>query len=331
MQERETKMNENRKVAILGLGSIGLRHAKNAMALGWPVIGYDRSLERCALLEDAGGKTVKSVDELWQQGWAGVIATPSGMHLDDLRQGVSAGVHLLVEKPISHTVDGVERILNEAKDKGIVVAVAFNLRFRPVVSAAREFLMSGKLGKFLWSRFICSSYLPDWRPSQDYRLGYANDPNSGGVIFDAIHELDLAQFLLGPAEVLTATCQQSHVLNLNSEDVADIVLEHESGERSSIHLDYITRPRRRGFDVCGVNGLLSVDLVERNICFWNQENEVAFERSVPSDPNEEYLLEMEDFLDAAAQGGAPLCAAGDSLRVLEVACQARSVCGLPTL
>src|SRR5262249_26027808 len=140
---------------------------------------------------------------------------------------------------------------------------ALNLRFHPAVIEAKKRIATGELGKLLWGRLICASYLPDWRPGQDYRQGYASDPTTGGGLFDIIHEFDLGHHLLGAATAVAAQARTSGVLDMKSEDVADILLRHQSGASSSIHLDYVTRPAQRVTEIAGTTGFLHLDIAGR--------------------------------------------------------------------
>jgi len=153
-----------------------------------------------------------------------------------------------VEKPLGHDPDLAARLAGRARERGVAVAVAHNLRFRPVVQRVKQVLSEGALDDPAWARFCCASWLPDWRPGQDYRSNYAADPVTGGVIFDSIHEVDLACHLLGRAKVQSASAVRTGILDMPSEDVADIVLRHDAGCQSAIHLDYVTRPRPRARD-----------------------------------------------------------------------------------
>ena len=318
------------KIAVLGLGSVGLRHAENLLALGRDVIGYDPDPARRALLEERGGRALADRDATFDDAAAAVIASPSAQHADDIARGIEAGMHLLVEKPLAHSLDGLDRLICAAEEKGLVLAAAFNLRFRAVMRAAKRVIDEGQLGALLWGRFQCASYLPDWRPDQDYRKGYAADPVSGGVLFDMIHEFDLANHLLGPAETLCAAAGNSGLLEIRSEDAADVILAHEGGARSTLHLDYVTRPRRRVAEIAGAEGLLQADLRSGRLTLTGPDDAVVLDESHPLVIDAEYRAEIEDFLDAIENRRPPCCDGRAALAVLRQVIEARSLCGLPT-
>lgn len=317
-------------IAVLGLGSIGMRHAANALALGRPVIGFDPSPERRALLERAGGTAVAERRAALAAARAAVIASPSEHHLDDLAAAVAAGCHVLVEKPLAHRIDGIAALLDDADATGRVVAVAMMLRLHPAVVRARTLLADGALGRPLWGRFLAALYLPDWRPGQDWRQGYANDPRTGGALFDYIHEIDLAAHLLGPARALACVAGRSETLGLASEDVADVVLDHPGAVRSAIHVDYVTRPRRREAEIAGTGGLLRLDLDRRRLTRWDVAGEVVEDTTFPGTYADDYVEEMRQFLAATRGEVPPACPCREALAVLDCLISARTLAGLPS-
>lgn len=316
-------------IGILGLGSIGLRHARNALRLGERVAGFDPSPERRALLEAEGGRVATSREALLTAAEAVVIASPSDRHEDDLAAAIQAGRHVLVEKPLGHRIGRLPELLDQAEAAGVVVAAALNLRLHPCVRAAREIIATGGLGQLLWARFVAALYLPDWRPGQDWRQGYANDPRTGGAIFDYIHEFDLAAHLLGPFRPLACVARNSGTLGLESEDIADAVLEHPGGVTASVHVDYVTRPRLRGFLIAGTGGQLQVDLDRRVIGCLSETGEAKGETAFDGGYADDYVTEMSAFLDAV-KGAPPVCGGREALAVLEGVIQARTLAGLPS-
>ena len=317
-------------LAVLGLGSIGLRHAGNALALGRAVVGFDPSPERRALLDAKGGTAVADRDRAIAAARAVVVASPSEHHLDDLAACVAHGRHVLVEKPLAHRADGLAALLDGAEARGLVVAVAMMLRLHPAVARARAILESGALGAPLWGRFLAALYLPDWRPGQDWTTGYANDPRTGGALFDYVHEIDLACHLLGPARVLACVASHSGSIGLAAEDMADVVLGHGPTVRSSLHVDYVTRPRQRQGEVAGTDGALRLDLDQRRL-EWRDSNGRMVEASAfPGSYADDYVAEMAAFLAAIDGAAPPPCSGRQALAVLETLISARTLAGLPS-
>ena len=317
------------KLGVLGLGSIGLRHARGLIESGLAVRGFDPSPEGRAALVELGGVAVDSRAAALDGADGVVIASPPAQHIEDLECAVEAGRHVFVEKPIGHKLDGLGDILDTADAGGVLVFAGLNLRFHPVIKAAKSLLDEGRLGTLLWARLLAASYLPDWRPGQDYRRGYAADAASGGALFDFIHEFDLAVHLLGPAQVTAAAARRTGVLDMPSEDCADAVLGHASGVHSTIHVDYVTRPRRRRIEIAGSEGIMDLDLEACRLTLLDGEGKEATAKSFPTDSGGMYADEMNAFISCMRHGAAPPCDGWQALEVLRLVIEARRLSGLP--
>lgn len=318
-----------RTVGILGLGSIGRRHGGNVAALGYSVIGFDPSEEsRQRFAQEVDGLTVTR-DALFNDADAIIVASPSGRHLDDLETAINLGKPTLVEKPLGHNPERTEDLVQRAERSGVLVAAAHNLRFRRSVLVLRNWLKEGIIGKSLWARFLCGSYLPDWRPGSDYRANYAADSRTGGVIFDSIHEIDLAQYLFGAATVQTSLAVHTGMLEIESEDLAEIVLGHGARCISSIHLDYVMRPRRRSVMIAGTDGVLMADLRSGQLTAFDLEDRVAREENTGFHLNEEYVALVQNFIAAVEHRAKLICSAREGLAAVKLACAARRKAGLP--
>lgn len=246
------------KLLVVGLGSIGSRHAANAAALP--------SVE-AAVLDQAPGLSERLGESLgvpyfcdWAKAlaWgpeAAVVAVPTYAHVDAARRLVEAGAHVLVEKPISNELRGVDEFLATAEKHGRRVQVVCNMRFHPAIKAVREALP--EIGKPLFARVHYGNYLPDMRPGADYRGLYcARKDMGGGVILDAIHEVDYLSWLLGPVDAVSCESARLSGLDIDVEDYACLSLRHSGGVRAEAHLDYLRRCKRRGLEIVGGDGVL---------------------------------------------------------------------------
>ncbi len=316
-------------VAVIGLGSVGLRHAGNILSPQCRVIGFDPDPQRRAMLEEMGGTPVETRDMALGMAAAAVIASPNAHHLDDARAALAAGCHVLIEKPLGHTDEGVEELLTSAAERSLTVALAHNQRFQPGVVTAKKIIDRGALGALTSGRFVCSSYLPDWRPEQDHRQNYTADAVTGGVLFDISHEFDLAYHLLGPAVTQSASAENSKTLGIAAEDSADVVLKHDCGARTDVHVDYKTRQARREFEITGTGGQINVDILNRRFDHRDADGNTIDEMAFGGTSAETYKDEMQDFLNAIESGTAPRCGGAEGLAVLRLVLEARRLSGLP--
>lgn len=317
------------KIGVWGLGSIGMRHAKNAMAQGAEVVGFDPDSGRGEMLKEASGSLVESEQELLETVDAVVICSPNNLHFDHLSMAIDNNCHVLIEKPLAHKSEGLENLFQKAKEKNLVIAPAMNMRFDDVVRGAKKIIKSGQYGLLVSAKFVCKSYLPDWRPHQDHRKGYTNDPKTGGVIFDIIHEFDMAYNLLGPMVVKSCDAKNSGEIGLDVEDCADIALETEAGGSVSIHLDYISKEGERYFEIQFADYHMHCDMDGRKIEVRDQSGVVRDE--VVEQPDTDcYIDEMRAFIDAVQGKEMYPCLPEHALDVLNNVIEARKMAGLPS-
>ena len=297
------------KILVIGCGSIGQRHARNAAAES-EVAVFDADASKLAALDGLQGFETLEAALDWAPRGA-IVAAPNDLHLPLARACVEAGVDVLIEKPIAHSLEGVEDFLTRAEELGRRVFVACNMRFHAGPAALRRAL--GEIGRPLFARAQFGNYLPNMRPGIDYRQLYcARRATGGGVILDGIHELDYIAWLLGPVNEVRCAAGRLSDLDLDVEDYAAITLRHDSGARSEIHLDYLQQAKRRGCEIVGSQGTLvwasegkapescNVRLYRRDRGSWE---EIHGDENL--DPNAAYRDMLAAFRAAIGAGAGP--------------------------
>lgn len=317
------------RIAILGLGSMGRRHAVNAMALGHEARGFDPDPGARAAVAGLGAVAFASEEEALDRCDAVVVASPPAMHLRQAADALAAGCHVLVEKPLADRVGQLPELCASARARRLVFAVAQNLRYHPAVVAARGLLARGAIGRPVLAAAIGASPLVDWRPGRDHRAGYAADPASGGVVFDWVHEIDMLAFLLGPPRAAGAVAANSGTLGLASEESAGLLLRHPGGALSTVALSYLGRPARRVCEILGDTGRLELDIPARSLSRWDATGALAQRVEYGGVHADDYALELEDFLAATTGAAIPACPAEEGLAVLREVLALRASAGLP--
>ena len=318
------------KYGVLGLGSIGTRHAQNLVNGGQSVIAFDPCEKRCQHFNKCGLTIVSSRASVIEQCEAVIIASPNENHFGDLKACLAASRHVFVEKPFTHLVQGVAALLEDAAKEKLIVFAGFNLRYHPAVIGSRKMILNGDLGDLHWARVLASFYLPNWRPLDDYRLGYTANPKTGGVIFDVIHEIDLANHLLGKPEVIAAVARNSGKLELTSDDVADIILRHPEELITSVHLDFITQLDQRVTEISGAKGFLTIDLKGRRLELKNFDGKITFDQTYKTTWDDDYKDEITAFISLVEGKSIPYCDGFEALEIIKVAVKARQMSGLPS-
>jgi predicted dehydrogenase len=230
------------RILIAGLGAIGQRHARNLRAIcgnSLDLLAYRRrglphviteALQRddSRDVESALGiRSFHDPDAAFQERPDAVfVCTPSSHHMEIAQRAAEAGCHLFIEKPLSHSLDGVDRLQETVRAKGLVALVGCQWRFHPKVRWLREQIARGDLGPVRQASIIYEEYLPDWHPYEDYRTSYAARADlGGGVVLTQIHDYDLAWWLFGQPARVTASGGQLSDLEIDVEDTVDAVLE----------------------------------------------------------------------------------------------------------
>lgn len=310
-------------IGVIGLGSIGMRHAKNLLAMGHKVYGGDPDTDRVIELVASGGEN--EISQPYELGKldAVVIASPTETHAHYLNHAVNANIPVLIEKPIS---GGRPEVIIEILDKATKpIMVGNNLRFHSCVKQTKEWMDEGLIGKPLCAAFSVSQY---------------NNKYTDPCILNwGAHEIDLALYLLGPAKVTAA---------VGNHDITDICLLHDSMVGSStVHVDYLAPIERRGFSILGTEGNIGVDLVNRvgwlkttNAADqgvltlpWEEGPEATVEFRIEGADcgswDQDYKDEIKCFIDLIDGKPAPNAATGyDGLATLEIIAEARRKAGV---
>lgn len=308
---------------VVGAGSIGSRHGRNLAALGHRVLVWDIDRDRLRAAATHPGIEVASSlhDAMTCRPDAVVVCTPPARHLEVSRRAIAAGAHLFVEKPLAHVIDGVPELINEARLQRRVLAVGFNLRFLPSLRHVKALLESKRVGNVLEVRAEFGSYLPDWRPGRDYRDNYAVHAElGGGIILDAIHELDYLGWLYGEAVEVNCTAGHWSHLASDTEDLAEVTIRFQSGVIAQVHLDYVQRRYRRNLQVIGDMGTLFWDYPTHTVTIHGAEP--AGDKTIQiedGDANAMYLEEMRHFVRCLEAGEPPLVDGTEGLRSLRLA------------
>jgi predicted dehydrogenase len=320
---------------VVGLGSIGRRHLRNlkrllpALSVGvWrrqALASGDVELD--ALVERFMGSAKEATAFAPD---LAVIATPAAFHLDGASALIEQGIPLLIEKPLSHRLDGIDGLIGTARERGLPVAVGYNLRFYWPLLCLRQAVTEGKIGRVVSFRAEVGQFLPDWRRGSDYRSSAsARAELGGGVLLELSHELDYARWLLGEVKAVSASLGRLGNLEIDVEDSAEILVEFASGAAGSIHLDMLQRVLARTCRVIGTEGTLEWSWQDHRVRLYTAAAQAWTDLYGPGlvDSNEMYLDELRDFLDCLQQHRAPRCTLEDGKRVLQIVDAVRQSAG----
>ena len=269
------------RILIAGLGAIGQRHARNLRALCGPdleLLAFRRRRLRHVVTETLQRDDARDVEReldaavftdldeaLSRKPDAVFVCTPSSQHLEIAQRAAEAGSHLFLEKPVSHSMDGVERLRDTVRSSGLVAAVGCPWRFHPATRWLRDALRAGALGRVERAEIDYREYLPDWHPYEDYRASYAARADlGGGVVLTQIHDYDLAWWLFGPIRRVTATGGHLSDLEIDVEDTVEARLDGGAAP-VTVRQTFAGRPPLRTIAVTGDRGAVTVDLLQGRV------------------------------------------------------------------
>ena len=161
------------------------------------------------------------------------ITTPHDQHVQPAIDALTAGVHVVVEKPVAHIRTEAERLVAAAEQPGAPkIAVCFQNRYNATSQAMADLLESGRLGSVLGaSATVCWHRPPAYYKSRPWR-GQVDRSGGGVLINQAIHSIDLLQWLLGEVQVVRGRASRLALEGVDIEDTAQIVLDHQGDARS---------------------------------------------------------------------------------------------------
>ena len=316
------------RVLICGLGSIGRRHLR-LLRQHWPSLNI-------AVLRSGHGPGCKEIDLVNHiftsfsdaLAWipeAAIIASPATDHLSKALPLARLGVPLLIEKPVGAGYESSsdwQELL--CLSKTVPVGIAYVLRHDPCASFIKDQLVSGKLGEIVEADFYCGSWLPDWRSGLDYReCVSARRDLGGGALLELSHELDLAQWFLGPIELVSSLLEKSRLLDIDVEDQAILVGHSMDGCSVVMRLNFCTKPSRRHSTIRGSAGEIYWDLIDCKVQLTQGDGGTPQTFTYPISADERYYLQMKHFLACAMQEAHPICSLSEGLKVLELVIQAR--------
>ena len=296
------------RVGVVGVGHLGRHHARLlAAATGARLVAVaDTSADRAAAAAAASGaEALSDYRDMLGKVDAVSIAVPTVDHLRVARDFLNAGVHVLVEKPMTATMAEAEELLALADRAGRVLAVGHTERFNPAVAAAIPLILA--------PRFI-----------EVHRLsGFPERSLDIDVVFDVmIHDLDIV-LAIDRSEVVRVDAVGVPVLSPKV-DIANARLKFASGCTVNLTASRISRDRVRKVRFFQRDLYVSVDYGEQELEAYrivprDGERPAIEGGAVPVAKGEPLGRELQDFVDAIREGRAPRVTGRDGYRALALA------------
>ncbi|ENV96148.1 myo-inositol 2-dehydrogenase [Acinetobacter calcoaceticus] len=289
-----------KNIAVIGLGNIATRHRRNLKLLFPEAKLIAMSASGRVPKEPVGDSDhiAESINEIVQsEVQFAIIASPAPFHAQHAIPLIQAGIPVLIEKPVSVTQADAQALIDAEAKYQTPVAVGYCLRYLPSAQKVRQMLQEGVIGT-LYNAFIeIGQYLPDWRPTKDYRETVsAKAELGGGVLLELSHELDYAQWILGSLIPRHVILRASEELGLEVEDNADLLMTTMKGAVVNIHLDFLQRKAHRKCRFIGSEGCIEWDLIQNEVVLITARDKQVIYSAPEWDKNKMYLEMVTDFI-----------------------------------
>ncbi len=316
------------KILITGVGSIGKRHVKNLLHLGYKDVILYRTGKH-TIEEDKQLKSLKTTNDIGEalkfKPDVAFITNPTSLHIPVALKCAKAGCHLFFEKPISNSLKGINELMRIIKSKKLITFVGCQFRFHPLLIKIRHVINSSKIGKVVYARAEWSEYLPDWHPWENYKIGYsARKDLGGGVTLTQIHPVDYLYWFFGKIKEVKSIYGNVSNLGIRVEDMAEIILRFENEIIGNVHVDYIQKPRVHQMVIVGLKGRIFWDCHAKYMTItYKDGKEEIFRDPKNFERNSMFIDEVQHFLDCVKRKKQTINPIEQGIDVLKVVLKAK--------
>jgi predicted dehydrogenase len=310
------------RVLVVGVGSIGERHLRCFLATKRAevaLVEINPDLRRqVAERYDVDAAFADLSSALASPPDVAVVATPAPLHVPQAIELVEAGVHVLIEKPLSTSTEGVDRLRQAAEGRGATVGVAYVYRSHPLIRSAREAVASGRFGRPVELVAVCGQHFPTYRPA--YRTIYYKDrATGGGAIQDALtHVINAGEWFVGPVSRVVADAEHQVLEGVEVEDTVHVLARH-GDVLASYSLNQHQAPNEMTLTVVCERGVVRCEFHENRWRWaatpgepWRDEPIAPLERDTI------FIAQAEAFLDAVEGRGPFPCSIAEGFQTLRV-------------
>lgn len=315
-------MSRQHRMLIVGVGSIGERHLRCFQATGRAGLALcevNPELRRTV----AERYDIRETYDNFELALASnpeivLVATPAHLHIDMARAAAERGAHLLIEKPLSISQDGIDELRQVICDRAITAGVAYVFRSHPGLSAMRAAIQTGRFGQPVEIVVTTGQHFPFYRPA--YRNIYYKDrATGGGAVQDALtHMINAAEWLIGPVDRLVADLDHQVLEGVQVEDTVHVLTRHGK-IMGSFCLNQHQAPNECTITVICTGGTVRFEN-HHNRWRWMLKagDDWTDEAYPPLERDTMFIAQANGFLDAVEQQTNPACSLADGRQTLNV-------------
>lgn len=309
------------KIGIIGLGSIGRRHASCLKQLGYKEVialeikegqmrAIPEELEHIKMVYDEGEFYSLNIEGV-------IISNPTIYHINSMKIPLEKQLPIFVEKPLSNSLKELQEINKYDLSK---IMVGFCLRYNDLINSIKNFIESRNLGRIFKANLYCGQYLPSWHPYADYRTEYyARKELGGGVLRTLSHEIDLMFYFFGNVKELCAVVDKISNLEIDVDDNVNIISKMENGIQVNIEIDYLNPISTRKGAIFGSEGLIEYDFSDLKVIYKDLEGNITeVYDGKHYEGSKMYVEQMKDFVSLIENKNNIRCKYEDGVNVMKV-------------
>lgn len=254
------------------------------------------------------------------------ICTPNGLHAEQGIRGAQAGKHILVEKPIEIDLPRADALIEACDAAGVKLGVIFQSRFLPAAQRIKRAIEEGQLGRLMIGDAIVKWYRAPEYYADSWHGTLALD-GGGALINQAIHTVDLLQWMMGPAETVFAMKSALRYPKIEGEDTLVGSVRFRSGALGVVQAATSAKPGfKRRLEISGEHGAIILD--GDAISVWaidGQDAAVGDDAQITdgsANPaaisNEGHRRQIEDMMHAVLEDRPPMIDGREGRRSLEL-------------
>jgi len=300
------------KILIVGLGSIGQRHAGCLQKIAGVDIAVLRT-KKGTLKEASGFTEFYNLEDALAYGPDGVlISNPTSLHVSTALPFLQRGIKTLIEKPVADTAADAEKLAAYSEH----LRVAYCVRFLPLINTIKEIAAQEKIYKLSFKR---SYYLPKWHPYADYRTEYtAKKELGGGVIRTLSHEIDLMLYLFGEPVQTVGVTDKISPLEIDTDDFAFVSCKTAAGARINFELDFFSPKNVNIAELFTDKGKYTWDMTEMLFTPYSETVPERIYGQELFDIEKMYLGQAQDFITFISTGKSENADLATSKKVLQI-------------
>lgn len=291
------------KVGIVGVGHLGAIHAKVYSKLpNVDLVGVcDCNLERALEIgKKYHTRSFADYEDLFGKVEAASIVVPTSLHYNIAKEFLNAGIHVLIEKPITKTLSEADELIEIAQKKDLIIQVGHVERFNAAVLALEKYL---KKPKFI----ECQRLGPFHKRVEDV-----------GVVLDLmIHDIDIVIGLI-KQDVVTIEAVGLSTMSAH-EDVANVRLIFEDGTIADITASRVTKDVVRKIRIFQEDSYISLDYMDQEVTIFKKMGSKILKEKVKVKKTRPLNEELESFIKCVTTHQKPIVSGVEGRRALQVA------------